>query len=98
MHSDAEYLGDDPTDDDGVITLALPVDLESGTHTLVAQRADGTVATWGTFGFIVAGPGAGNGGGQLAFTGADVLPLAVGSALAVAAGLGIALAARRRRA
>ncbi|WIE76285.1 FN3 domain-containing metallophosphoesterase family protein [Curtobacterium sp. MCSS17_007] len=97
VHSDAEYLGDDPSDDDGVLTLRLPVDLEAGTHTLVAQRADGSVATWGTFAYVV-DPVTGRPTGELALTGADVLPLAAGSALAVAAGLGIALAARRRRA
>lgn len=96
VHSEAVYLGDDPSDDDGVLTLQLPVDLEAGTHTLVAQRADGSVATWGTFTFVV-DPATGQPTGELAFTGADVLPLAAGSALAVAAGLGIALAARRRR-
>ncbi len=53
VHSDAEYLGDDPTDDDGVLTLQLPVDLAAGEHTLVGQRADGSVATWGTFAFVV---------------------------------------------
>lgn len=96
VHSDAEYLGDLASDDDGVLTLQLPVDLASGTHTLVAQRADGSVATWATFAFVI-DPVTGQPTGELAFTGADVLPLAAGSALAIAAGLGIALAARRRR-
>ncbi|QCR42714.1 metallophosphoesterase [Curtobacterium sp. SGAir0471] len=99
VHSDVEYLGDDPTDDDGVLTLQLPVDLAAGEHTLVGQRADGSVATWGTFAFVV-DPGtaapADRQSGALAFTGADVLPLAAGSALALAAGLGIALVRRRR--
>ncbi len=97
VHSDAQYLGDDPTDDDGVLTLQLPVDLESGTHTLVAQRADGSVATWATFVFD-ADPAVAAPTGELAFTGAEVLPLAAGSALAVLAGLGIAFTVRRRRA
>ena len=97
VHSDPEYLGDAPTDDDGVLTLRLPVELEDGTHTLVAQRADGSVATWATFAFVT-DPVTGEPTGELAFTGAEVLPLAAGSALALLAGLGIALAARRRRA
>jgi hypothetical protein len=97
VHSDPEYLGDDPTDDDGVLTLQLPVDLEAGTHTLVAQRADGSIATWATFEFVI-DPVTGQPTGELAFTGAEVLPLAAGSALALVAGLGIALAVRRRRA
>ncbi|MCL9666557.1 fibronectin type III domain-containing protein [Curtobacterium albidum] len=99
VHSDAEYVGDVPTDDDGVLTLQLPVDLAAGEHTLVGQRADGSVATWGTFAFVVdpaPGAPADQPSGALAFTGADVLPLAAGSALALAAGLGIALARRRR--
>ncbi|MGN8050909.1 fibronectin type III domain-containing protein [Curtobacterium sp. 22159] len=95
VHSEPEYLGDLTTDDDGVLTLQLPVDLEAGTHTLVAQRADGSVATWATFEFVV-DPVTGAPTGELAFTGAEVLPLAAGSVLALLAGIGIALARRRR--
>jgi hypothetical protein len=48
VHSDPVYVGDDPSDDDGVITLRLPEGLGAGTHTLVGQTDQGA-ETWGTF-------------------------------------------------
>ncbi|WP_423923841.1 fibronectin type III domain-containing protein [Frigoribacterium sp. 2-23] len=48
VHSEPVYLGDDPSDDDGVITLRLPSGLGAGTHTLVGQT-DAGAATWATF-------------------------------------------------
>jgi hypothetical protein len=49
VHSDPVYLGDDPSDDDGVLTLRLPEGLGAGTHTLVGQTDATGAETWGTF-------------------------------------------------
>ena len=49
VHSEPVYLGDDPSDDDGVVTLRLPEGLGAGTHTLVGQTDATGAETWGTF-------------------------------------------------
>jgi hypothetical protein len=49
VHSEPVYLGDDPSDDDGVLTLRLPEGLGAGTHTLVGQTDATGAETWGTF-------------------------------------------------
>jgi len=48
-YSEPAFLGSDPTDDDGRLTLTLPADLADGEHVVSGQRADGSVAAWGTF-------------------------------------------------
>jgi len=49
VHSEPVYLGDAPSDDDGVVTLRFPEGLGAGTHTLVGQTDATGAETWGTF-------------------------------------------------
>jgi hypothetical protein len=49
VYSEPTLLGARASQPNGELTLKLPNSLEQGTHTLVALRADNTVATWGTF-------------------------------------------------
>jgi hypothetical protein len=75
VHSEPVYLGDDPSDDDGVLMLRLPEGLGAGTHTLVGQTDATGAETWGTFELTAVSdplpgtPGAG-GAGSGAGTGA----------------------------
>jgi len=112
VHSEPVYLGDDPSDDDGVLTLQLPEGLGAGTHTLVAQTGAGEVATWGTVDLTAAsdpvavepgaGAGAGAGGGAGA-AGGGALAFTGGDVLPVAAAsilvllAGLGLVLRSRR-
>ncbi|ROP77421.1 calcineurin-like phosphoesterase family protein [Frigoribacterium sp. PhB107] len=74
VHSEPVYLGDDPSDDDGVLTLRLPEGLGAGTHTLVGQTDATGAETWGTFELTAVSdplPGTPGAGGAGSGTGAD---------------------------
>jgi hypothetical protein len=95
IYSEPQVLGSTWTDGTGSfsVEVTVPAGLAAGNHTLVAAGVDPNgEMRYLTLPVTVTG----DGGAQLAYTGADVVLPTIGGLLAVLAGAGLLLVARRR--
>ena len=88
VYSAPRVLGTQVLSAQATATFVLPTDLPAGQHRVALYAANGTVIGWAA---ITVGP-------QLAATGVNAAALALGGSVALLAGMGMLVVARRRTA